>query len=100
MKLVASTAALTIALAASGCSVHSYRELSKDDLQRMTADKLEEQIGERPDAIECPGGLKVEPGESARCTLVDGSTRLGLTATVASVDDDRFYFDITVDEPR
>ena len=97
---MASTAALFIVLAVSGCSVHSYKELSRDDLQRMSTDKLEKQVGERPDAIECPGGLKLEPGGSMRCVLVDGSTRLGLTATVASVEDDRFYFDIAVDEPR
>jgi hypothetical protein len=48
------------------------------------AGSLEKSVGQRPDAVECPGDLSAQQGESIRCVLHAGADRLGVTATVTS----------------
>jgi hypothetical protein len=66
------------------------------------AGSLEKSVGQRPDAVECPGDLSAQQGESIRCVLHAGADRLGVTATVtsASVQDGKldYNLDVKVDD--
>jgi serine protease Do len=94
-------ALVVLVLALSGCSfqlsVGLGKEMSKDELERSITDSLEREAGRRPDAVECPSGIKAEVGESIRCVLTDGQDRFGLTATVTEVNGERAGLDIQVD---
>lgn len=74
------------------------RETVEDDI----ANSLEESVGQRPDAVECPGDLSARQGESIRCVLHAGPDRLGVAATVtsASVQGGQldYHLDVKVDE--
>jgi hypothetical protein len=64
-------------------------------------DSLEKSVGQRPDAVKCPGDLSARQGESIRCVLHAGADRLGVTATVtsASIQDGKldYKLDVKVD---
>jgi hypothetical protein len=102
MRVVSAAAIVLIALGISGCSFEvsagTYREMSKENLQQTIADKLALQVGQRPDAIECPGGLAAEVERSIRCVLIAGPDRIGLSATVTSTGVEKINFDVLVDE--
>jgi hypothetical protein len=72
-------------------------QMSKGELERSITDSLEREIGQRPDAVECPSAIAAEVGESIRCVLTAGRDRLGLTATVTEVNGDQVGLDIRVD---
>lgn len=42
----------------------------------------EEEVGQRPDKINCRGDLAGKVGETMRCTLSAGTDEIGLTVTV------------------
>lgn len=68
---------------------------------RTIVGSLEKSVGQRPDAVECPGDISAQQGESIRCVLHAGADRLGVTATVTSAsiqDGDLDYkLDVKVD---
>ena len=81
-----------------GCSSSSEVSVSKEKLATTIADKLEQQVGEKPDRVDCPDDLPGKVGKSVTCELAaqDGST-VGVTATVTSVEGGSVKFDIQVD---
>ena len=64
------------------------------EVERRAAELLTEEVGQAPDAIECPSRIAIGTGKVTRCTLVAGSDRLGVTITMTSDDGD---FDVKVD---
>jgi hypothetical protein len=83
-----------LCLSACGASV-----IAADDVATESEDRLEEQIGVRPD-ISCPDELEAEVGAEVRCTLTaeDDPTEYGVTVSVTSVDGDDAQLDIQVDD--
>jgi hypothetical protein len=86
----------------SGCSVKvsstPEASITKESLETGIADVLEQQVGQRPDSITCPGPVKAAAGESIRCELASGSTKYGLSATVNSFADGKANYSVKVDD--
>lgn len=74
--------------------------ISKESLEQGIADALQKSVGQRPDAIECPGSVKAKAGETTRCVLSSGSARYGLTANITSYDNGSAHYQVQVDEQR
>ena len=66
------------------------RVLEGDEVEEDIADGLEEEVGERPDSIDCPDEVEVEDGGTFECTLTaeDDSTA---TVEVTMTDDEGGY---------
>lgn len=58
---------LLIGAATAGCTFEVYRTIDAVAVERSSMDLLEQQVGQRPDAIDCPDDLKAEVGQSIRC---------------------------------
>ncbi|MBB4685338.1 DUF4333 domain-containing protein [Amycolatopsis jiangsuensis] len=93
-------AACAAGLVVSGCSAHVEvgRQVAKAELEKGISDALEKSVGQRPDSIVCPGPIKAVQGEHMRCELLSGSTKLGLTATINSVDGSDVRYGVQVDD--
>jgi len=78
-----------------------YQVIPQATVKDEIAGSLQKSVGQRPDAVECPGDLSAQQGESIRCVLHAGADRLGVTATVTSAsiqDGDLDYkLDVKVD---
>lgn len=72
--------------------------VAETDVEQQVSSLLEKQVGQRPDAVECPGDLDRKVGVTMRCTLTAGNDELGLTVTVTEVDGSTVNFDVEVDE--
>jgi hypothetical protein len=94
--LVLLLAAPVVALTMTACGAGS---VSAADVETQSEDRLEEQVGTRPD-ISCPEDLPAETGAELRCTLTaEGDpAEYGVTVTVTSVEGDSAQFDVQVDE--
>jgi type 1 fimbria pilin len=92
--------AVGLVVAFSGCSVSigSTPTVSTDKLESTIADKLEAQVGQRPDSVSCPDALKGKVDATVRCSLTSGSTTFGITVTTESVKGKNVRFDIQVDD--
>jgi hypothetical protein len=94
--LFLSTAATAMIFGACGGSPES---VSERDLEEQVKSRLTEYAGQEPDRIDCPAeGLKAEVGATQRCVLYAGPDKLGLTATVTSVEGDDVSYNVKVDE--
>lgn len=80
-----------------GTSLPTNPVVDKATLEKKVADILEQEVGQRPDKIECPGDLEGTVGETMRCTLTAGTDQLGLTVTVHAVDGSNVDFGVKVD---
>lgn len=99
--------AVFLAIALAGCSASvtvddpADQAIPQATVEDAIADSLEKEVGQRPDAVDCPGELSAKQGETIRCELQAGADRLGVTATVssASVKDGKldFKLDVKVD---
>ncbi|MFQ6395779.1 DUF4333 domain-containing protein [Nocardia sp. KC 131] len=85
-----------------GCSVEvgSKPEIKEANLENQVKKTLIEKVGQKPDAIDCPGGLEGKVGTTMRCTLTKGKDTIGLTLNVTEVDGDNVKYDIKVDNKR
>lgn len=72
--------------------------IAEPTLEQKVSSLLEQQVGQRPDQIDCPGALAGEIGETMRCTLTAGADQLGVTVTVTEVEGSTVNFDVEVDE--
>lgn len=72
--------------------------ISADSLEEQLADALEGDVGQRPDAVDCPGDLEGEVGATQRCTLTAGADELGVDVTVTGVEGTDVDFDYVVEE--
>ncbi|GAA3584582.1 hypothetical protein GCM10022222_81590 [Amycolatopsis ultiminotia] len=96
-------AVLAVGMAAvvlAGCSaqVEVKRQVAKAEFEKGISDALEQSIGQRPDAIVCPGPIDAVPNKQMRCQLVSGSVKFGLTATIRSVDGSDVRYGVKVDD--
>lgn len=91
LATLAATAAAVSLLA--GCGT---RTVEGQELEGKITTSLERQVGERPDAIECPNEVDAKKGTKARCIIKasDGS-EIGLNVTMT---DDEGAFDYEVDQ--
>lgn len=90
--LVPVLAAAALALTACGT------EVPADELSEQVTSSLAEQVGQEPDAVDCPDPLPAEVGSEVRCTLTDGGTSYGVTVTSAGEQDGEVSFEVLVDE--
>ncbi|MEV5603162.1 DUF4333 domain-containing protein [Streptomyces sp. NPDC052299] len=100
-RTVAGAAAGTLALFfVSGCSFSFGGDLvvKKEEVAKQVSAGLEKQVGRAPEDVTCEDDLKGKVGESVRCTLTDGGKKLGVTATVKSVDGKKVNMDFKVDD--
>lgn len=71
--------------------------IAEPTLEQKVSSLLEQQVGQRPDQIDCPGDLVGKIGQTMRCTLTAGADELGLTVTVTEVEGTNVNFDVEVD---
>lgn len=90
--------ALFVAAAASACSFEASvgGDVSGDKLAPVVSDRLAEQVGERPDSVECPDKLEAEKGATTRCTLEAQGSTYDVLVTTTGVKDGNVSFDIEV----
>lgn len=72
--------------------------VSQSQVEDKVATQLEEQVGQAPDSVDCPGDLEGEVGTTMQCTLTAGSDTLGVTVEVEEVDGDDVNFTFEVDD--
>lgn len=84
-----------LAFGLSGCGDVT---VSKGTVEKTVSERLEAQVGQKPDKIECPGDLSAKVGETMKCTLTAGTDELGVNVKVTEVDGTDVKFDIQVDE--
>jgi hypothetical protein len=96
-------AVLAVAAALStGCSVSvGTKTVDKNEVASQISSKLEEQVGRKPDKVDCPRNLDARKDATLVCTLSDQGTSYDVTVTVTAVDGDQAKFDIQVaDAPK
>jgi len=98
-SLALAGAVLLLGVSLTGCTVSAYATLSGDKAATLAEDALEKSVGQRPD-VDCPDTLKLQAGESMRCTLVSPSTgtTYGLTVTVKDPATDGSGLSFKVDD--
>lgn len=99
MVAAAASGALVM-LFASGCSFSFGGDVvvKKEEVAKQASAGLEKQVGRAPEDVTCEKDLKGKVGESVRCTLTDSGKKLGMTATVKSVDGKKVNLDFQVDD--
>ncbi|MET8775133.1 DUF4333 domain-containing protein [Nocardia sp. NPDC050713] len=100
MKTTALAGLFALAFLAAGCSVEvgsSTPQVKESELEKSVQQTLTEEVGKKPDSIDCPDDLEGKVGTTMRCTLTAGGETLGLTVTVTSVEDDTVNYDVAVD---
>lgn len=68
------------------------------ELEERISTLLEQQVGQKPDKIDCPGDLEGKVGETMRCTLTAGADQLGVTVAVTAIEGSTVDFNFEVDE--
>jgi Domain of unknown function (DUF4333) len=72
--------------------------VDKNQVASVISDKLNQQVGSRPDSVTCPDNLKGVEGATLRCQLTDSGKKYGVNVTVTSVDAGDVNFDFKVDD--
>ncbi|WP_208720218.1 DUF4333 domain-containing protein [Amycolatopsis circi] len=86
-------------LTACSFSVSVGNDISKADLEKNISTVLEQSNnGRRPDSVTCPGPIKAENGQTARCFLTGGGAKYGLTVTLSEVNGSKATYDVKVDD--
>jgi Domain of unknown function (DUF4333) len=89
----------------SGCSGSvsiGDKTVDKDAVAEQVSTQLTEEVGTKPDSVECPEDLDAKVGATLTCTLTHEDVSYDVTVTVTSVEeDDNVKFDIQVaDQPK
>ena len=92
-----------LALATAGCSV-SVRAtgdagLSGSEVEAQVDRVLADELGEAPDAVDCPEPLVAQVGAEVRCTVTVPEGSVGATVTMTAVEGHDVELDVVVDEP-
>lgn len=95
MLTLAVTALALSTLAGCGDSTPTVKQSKVED---TISGKLEEQVGQAPDDVSCPGDLEGKVGTTMRCQLTAGSDELGVSVKVTSVKDSKVNFSFEVDQ--
>lgn len=94
-----------VAMVAAGCSV-SVRAtgdagLSGSEVEAQVDRVLADELGEAPEAVDCPEPLLAQVGAAVRCTVTVPEGSVGATVTTTAVEGHDVELDVTVDdEPR
>ncbi|MGE0295372.1 DUF4333 domain-containing protein [Pseudonocardia sp.] len=100
IRTLAAAAALAAALGLTGCTVQTTRTVDEAQIEQAVSDRLNDLVGQRPDAVDCPDDLTGVVGTMLRCSLTDGADRYPVDVTVTSVEGDTVNFDFAVaDQP-
>ncbi|MFF1531131.1 DUF4333 domain-containing protein [Cellulomonas sp. NPDC058312] len=92
-------AAALLVLSVGACSVSvGSAAVAPDDLEQQVGARLAEQVGQEPDAVDCPDALEAKEGAEVRCVLTSGGSSIGLTVTATAVDGDDVSLGIQVDD--
>ncbi|WP_137294244.1 DUF4333 domain-containing protein [Nocardioides dongxiaopingii] len=91
------------ALVLGGCSAEvsvgsDTPSVDQAEVETKISEELEAQVGQAPDAVDCPGDLEGEVDETMRCVLTAGEDEVGVTVTVTDVEGTDVGFDIQVDD--
>lgn len=105
MKTYVARSAAAIALAVfalAGCSGEvsvGGNSVSQSELEQLISDKLEEEVGQKPDNIDCPDGLDAKVGAKQTCTLTAGEDSLSVSVVATKVNKETgtVSFDIEVE---
>ncbi len=90
---------LTGALAVTGlsaCSLLGGKEVAQEDVEKGISDSLEEEVGRKPERIECPSGLKAEEGAKIECKLHDSGETYSVDVTADKVDGNDVHYNVEV----
>lgn len=79
-----------------GCG--GAKEVKSGALEKQVSTQLTKSVGQKPDSVDCPKGLKAEKGATTRCSLTAGSSTYGVTVRTTKVDGDKVAFAIKVDD--
>lgn len=75
--------AVGLALALSGCGA----KVPEKTVEKEVSDKIADTIGFRPKDVDCPGGMPLEEGGKAECTLtVTADRKIGVTIKIAKIE--------------
>lgn len=95
---------LTGALAVTGlsaCSLLGGKEVSQEEVEQGISDSLEKEVGQKPESIECPGGLKAEEGAKLECKLHHSGETYSVEVTADTVDGNDVHYNVEVaDQPE
>ena len=101
IRTVLAPAAVVAALTLTGCSFEASvggNSVDEADLEQQISDQLEEQVGQAPEEIDCPGDLDAEVDATIECKLNDNGESYPVSVTVTAVDEDteqvRFDFEV------
>lgn len=72
--------------------------VAEAQLEERISAMLEEEVGQKPDRIDCPGDLPGTVDETMTCTLTAGADHLDVLVTVTGVEGTTVNFDIQVEE--
>jgi hypothetical protein len=70
--------------------------MNKNKFTDMATDYLAQQLGHKPDSLNCPDDLLLAQGASVRCEFTDGGATSGVTATVTKNGSDS-HVDFKID---
>ena len=103
IRAVLAPAAVVAALTLTGCSFEASiggPSVDEADLEQQISDVLEEQVGQAPEEIDCPGDLDAEVDATMECTLNDSgeSYPYPVSVVVTGIDEDteQVSFDVEV----
>lgn len=97
-RVASACAVLLTAPAWAACSLTAGTPtVSADVLEDQISTRLEAEVGTRPEAVECPGGLTGKVGATQDCVLTHGEDRMEVLVTVTEVDDTDVRFSIEVE---
>ncbi len=101
IRAVLAPAAAVAALTLTGCSFESSvggRSVDEADLEQRISEILEEEVGQAPEEIDCPGDLDAEVDATMECTLNDSGESYPVSVVVTGVDEDteQVRFDVEV----
>ncbi|MEI7056050.1 DUF4333 domain-containing protein [Nocardioides sp. CCNWLW239] len=92
---VALAIAAVAAYALTACGGPSVPEKT---VEKAVSDGIADKVGLRPKEVDCPGGMPLEVGGEATCTLtVIDDREIGLTVRIASIDGAKPEFEYDVD---
>lgn len=89
---VAALAVAALALSFSACSAEvstgSTGTIDQAEVEQQVAAAIEENLGEAPDDVTCPGDLDAEVGASTTCTASNATSEGDFTVTVTELTDE------------
>lgn len=97
-RRVRGSVALGVAVGAAYAMAACGATVPEKTVEEAVSDGIADKVGLRPKEVDCPGGMPLEVGGEADCTLtVVGDREIGLTVRIASIDGAKPKFEYDVD---